>query len=146
MKATAKVTALLEDGYAVVETVRRSACADCHNNGSGKCGHCELFFGDDRIECKAVNSAKAAIGDEVVISTRSRNIILNSFLVFVLPILVGLLGYILAYSLGQNDRTAALFFLLFLAIGYVSVFLFTKLFCGKTNTVYITGVIKRIEK
>lgn len=144
MKVTAKVTSLLDGGYAVVETARRSACAGCHS--SGKCDHCELFLGDDRIECKAINSVGALPGDEVVISTRSRNIILNSFLVFVLPLFVGLLGYILAYALGQSDKTAALFFLLFLVIGYVSVYLFTKLFCGKTNTVYIIGVIKRIEK
>ncbi len=146
MKSTARVTELLENGYAVVEAVRHSACADCHAARNGECDHCELFFGNSDIKCKAVNSVGAKLGDNVIISARSRNVILNSFLIFIIPLISGGFGYALGQALGKSDKISAIFFLLLLAVGYASVYLFTRFSHGKTDTVYITEIINNDEK
>ncbi len=79
------------DGIAVVEVIRKSACAGCEK--SGRCGGAD---GDcPTVTLEAENQAGAQIGDQVSIYSPSRSVLGYAAAVFFLPPVICLLFYFL---------------------------------------------------
>ncbi len=144
MKVEAVVTELKENGYAVIETKRKSACAECHKDS---CGACDLFLGDDRFSALARNDAGAAVGDTVVAESPDKNIILNAFTVFILPLLFGFGAYLFGSRvLRHGEGLCALYSLGAVALCFLIIFAFTKVRKGVGNKIFITEIVKHNEE
>ena len=91
----AKVTEI--DGeLATVEVSRQSICEGCHNMANSKgCSAC-LAFGSKIAYAKAYNTAKAKIGDRVVVNASSKRVIGYSAAIFFLPIVLAFIAYFVA--------------------------------------------------
>ena len=82
-----------DNGAAVVEVSRKSACEGCSQNGS--CHGCTSLIGDQNMQTRAENSIGAAVGDRVLLETDSGTVILYAAAVFLLPLVLGVVGYLL---------------------------------------------------
>ncbi len=80
--------------FATVEVSRQSACEGCHANTDGGCAAC-VSFGDKKTTAKAKNTANAKVGDRVLLETNSGTVILYAAAVFLFPIILAVVGYIL---------------------------------------------------
>lgn len=93
MLTIAKVIAT-EGKVATVEVKRKSACEGCHKMTLGEgCGVCSLLGSDSRFEAKAENGLGARVGDRVEVETGTGRVLFYSALVFLLPVVVGILLY-----------------------------------------------------
>ena len=104
MTAEGTVIKITDDTHAIVKTVRKSACAECHKKSDGGCRACDIFLGADTIETNAVNRIGASEGDTVIVESTTSYVIFAAAVVFVLPILLALAGYCLfayAFSLAS---------------------------------------------
>ncbi|MBR6559354.1 MAG: SoxR reducing system RseC family protein [Clostridia bacterium] len=93
MKQKALVLSTKGDS-AVIEVARVTACEGCHKLKEGEgCVACSLFDLKRKMTATAVNEVGANPGDVVYISTPSRTVLFYSAVVFILPILIGLICY-----------------------------------------------------
>ena len=94
MRTKATVDTLLPDGRAEVLIARKSACSgDCH-----KCGGCGAV--EQTLRVAAENPVDAKRGDIVWLESESRTVLLSAALLYLLPLLLFLIGYLAAYTLG----------------------------------------------
>lgn len=93
MRTQAQVIAL--DGTtATVEVERTSACEGCHKSEDGKgCSVCSMMGGDRKLSARAKNEIGAEVGDRVVIESATGRMLWYAVLVFLVPLLVGLIAY-----------------------------------------------------
>ena len=93
MEQTVKVGRLLPDGMAEVMRIRESACSgDCH-----KCAGCGAAKQTMRFEAK--NAIGARPGDLVVVESDTASVLKGAALLYVLPLLAFLAGYIAGENL-----------------------------------------------
>lgn len=135
-----------EGNVALVEVERSSACEGCHKNESGEgCSVCTLTGGNRKFSAKALNSARASVGDVVEITSSSSRVLFYSALVFLLPVVIGLAFYFVAgaFSDAEAVRYAALAagFLL----SFVGVWIYSRAIDGKRFDIEITGIIRTAE-
>lgn len=95
--------------YAKVCLKRRSGCQGCAMRHScklpeeGESGFFELFFGAKSLEVLASNEAGAKSGDRCLVQLRSRwSIVKGSFLLYLLPGVMFILGLLLGGLLGER--------------------------------------------
>lgn len=94
MRTKATVDVLLPDGRAEVLIARKSACSgDCH-----KCGGCGAV--EHTLRVAAENPVDAKRGDVVWLESESRTVLLSAALLYLLPLLLFLTGYLAASALG----------------------------------------------
>lgn len=70
-----------------VKTVKSGDCAGCSAKGS-----CHASGGDAEMEVKAINEAGAKVGDRIVLSFKTSSLLKASFLLYVFPILLLIVG------------------------------------------------------
>lgn len=107
--------------YAIVESSRRTMCDGCVKNG-GCGGHCEItgLVADKGVmRAEAENKLGAKIGDTVELESDSKTILFYAALVFVVPIAICMLFYLIAYRLSTNELTGVIC----AAVGFVLTFL-----------------------
>lgn len=93
MEQTVKVYRLLPDGMAEVMRIRESACSgDCH-----KCAGCGAAKQTMVFEAK--NAIGAKPGDLVVIESDTGTVLKGAALLYLLPLVTFLVGYILGENL-----------------------------------------------
>ncbi len=80
----------IEDGYAVVNIKRRSACGSCKACEMGKTGK-------DEINISVKNELGAVVGDDVRIEMQTPDILMAAFLVYMIPLLALLAGILIVY-------------------------------------------------
>jgi len=98
-----KATVVAVDGmFATVESVRASACDGCHKAKDGGCSVCSLMGADRKISTRAYNPIGAVVGDQVVIESNSGRILLYAAIVFLLPLVLGLLFWGITALITQN--------------------------------------------
>ena len=110
MEQIVKVRRLLPDGMAEVMRVRESACSgDCHKcSGCGAAKQTLLFT--------ARNAIGAAPGDAVVVESDTATVLKGAALLYVLPLLTFLAGYIVGENLwGRGILVSILGFVLGMA-------------------------------
>ena len=129
MLTKAKVLSV-ENNVAVVEVERKSACDGCHKNESGEgCSICSLTGGNRKFSAKALNNVGAKVGDTVEIASASSRVLLYSALVFLLPLVVGIVFYFVANAI----FTVELYNYLALVLGFVISLAFVWLYSQKVS-------------
>lgn len=94
MQRRATVQAVLPDGKAEITVQRESACSgDCHH-----CGGCGTV--GQTLSLTAENPIGAQKGDVVYIASESAVVLWAAVLVYLLPLLLFLTGYLLSMRLG----------------------------------------------
>ncbi len=96
MTQEAVVTKLLPNQMAEVAVARNTACG-------GSCGSCESCIFQGEIKTVARNLIDARPGQKVVIASKSSSVFGAAALVYVMPIVLFILGYALAYLLGASE-------------------------------------------
>ena len=92
---------LLPDGMASVSVQRQSACG-------GNCASCGGCSYKQMLTAVADNRFGAKIGDKVTLQSRSSGIIGAAALIYLLPILTFLFGYLLSAALGAAENVSIL--------------------------------------
>lgn len=97
------------DNTAWVKTSRTSSCEGCSSRKS-----CNIAEGGKEMEVEALNDADAKVGDRIVISIDSAALLKVSFMLYVFPILLMLIGAALGqkfapvFALNPSALSAAL--------------------------------------
>jgi len=129
------------DGYAIVETERKSACDGCHKNVEGQeCSVCTLMGKNRKAQAKAINKVGACVGDKVEIVSNSSRILFYGLIVFILPIVCGIVAYFVAQQLGATDPV------LYISVagGFILPFIPIWIYSSKVVSKRCDIVIKRI--
>ena len=133
MEQTVLVKRVLEDGSAEVLRVRESACSgDCH-----KCSGCGSSQ-QTMVIC-AENPIGAKVGDWVVIEAKSGAVLKAAVMLYIMPLVLFIAGYLLGEHLWQSG---ILFALAGLLIGLVLVKLLDRHMTKKGSAYTITGYAK----
>ena len=131
MEQVVKVRRVFPNGTAQVIRIRESACSgDCHKcSGCGAAQQTMLFT--------AQNPIGAVVGDTVVVSTASAPVLKAAAVLYILPLVLFLAGYIAGACVGDlAGWLGALGFIL----GIGCVILYDRRAAKKRETVYtITG-------
>ncbi len=92
-----KAIVISADGdFAIVETDRKSACDGCHKQQDGQgCAMCALMGDRTKLQSRAHNPLGARAGDTVLVETASARVLGYGALVFLLPLGMALIGYLL---------------------------------------------------
>ncbi len=104
------VTALLPDGRASVSVERQTACG-------GNCASCGGCAYKNVLTAIAENRVGARVGDRITLRSRTEGVIGAAALVYLLPILTFLVGYLLADLLGAGESLSILVSVLCLLAG-----------------------------
>ena len=94
----------LENGYAIVQTEKGSACSGCGSKAS-----CHAMGGTDGkiMEMSAVNDINAKVGDRVVIAIDSVIMLKSSFLIYIVPLVVMIAGGVMGDSYAREHMPAS---------------------------------------
>lgn len=112
MTQEAVVTKLLPNQMAEVAVTRMTACG-------GNCGSCESCIFQSELKTLAHNLVEARPGQRVLIESKSSAIFGAAMLVYVVPLILLLAAYALAYLLGLSEPLRIVFSFLGLALGAV---------------------------
>ena len=133
MEQTVLVKRVLEDGSAEVLRVRESACSgDCH-----KCSGCGSS--QQTMMILAENPIGARVGDWVVIEAKSGAVLKAAVMLYIVPLVLFIAGYLFGEYLWQKG---VLFALAGLLLGLILVKLLDKHMTKKGSAYTITGYAK----
>lgn len=103
----------VNNGTALVKTNRTEACKSCASRSS-------CHTSGQEMEVEAINLADAREGDTVIMSMQTSSLLKISFLLYILPVLLLIVGAVVggragvAYGVNESASAAASGFLLFL--------------------------------
>lgn len=106
------------DGTAEVAVTRGTACGS-------NCGNCESCIYQNELHAKALNPLAAKRGQKVIIQSKSAAVYKAEMIVYVMPMLMLIIGYLVADLLGAADWVCILAGFLSLILG-VAVVVFTQ--------------------
>lgn len=114
----------VDGGIAVIEVSRKAMCDGCHKSecGSG-CPMSGIFSGGSSMTANAKNKVGALPGDTVEINTADSTVLVTALAVFILPIAIGGLFYVLAQYLRFNTTISYAS----AVVGFILPFLFLKI-------------------
>lgn len=101
MTQDAIVTKLLPNSMAEVVVTRSTACGS-------NCGSCESCIFQSELKAVAKNTINARPGQRVVISSRTSKVFSAALLVYVMPLILFVLGFVVASLLGAKEGIAIL--------------------------------------
>lgn len=96
MTQDAVVTKVLSNGMAEVAVTRSTACG-------GNCGSCESCIFQSELKTLAYNRIHAKPGQSVVIESKSSKIFKAAALVYIMPLILLISAYALAYAAGAGE-------------------------------------------
>ena len=102
----------LPNNMAEVVVTRTTACGS-------NCGNCESCIFQSEIKTVARNLINAGPGQRVLIESKSSRIFGAALMVYILPMVLALAGYFMAYSIGAGEGLCILSSFLGLALGAV---------------------------
>jgi sigma-E factor negative regulatory protein RseC len=131
MEQLVRVKQTYDDGTALVIRVRESACSgDCH-----KCSGCGAQ--KQVVLLRAVNAINAEAGELVKVRSESGPLLAGAAVIYMLPIVLFFLGYMIGQLLWQQGALAGG---VAFAIGIAGAVLYDRLVAQKQKMVYtITG-------
>jgi sigma-E factor negative regulatory protein RseC len=86
----------IDSSAAWVKTVKSGACKGCSARGS-----CHALGGSDDAEVKAINEAGAKVGDRIVLSFETSSLLKATFLLYIFPILLLLIGAFMGQEIAR---------------------------------------------
>lgn len=89
----------IDGQYALVEAQRQSSCSSCNAKKGCGTGVLENSLGRRAMQMKAINQCEALPGDEVVVAVPEKGFIKTAFFTYLLPLLLMLVGAIVAQQL-----------------------------------------------
>ena len=103
-----------------VKTVRSSSCEGCTAKGA-----CHSMGGGNEMEVKALNTAGARAGDRIVLSFETASLLKATFLIYVFPIILLIVGAALGQMLAPfiEFSPSALSVLLGFAFFFTALFI-----------------------
>ena len=116
MTQEAVVTKLLPGGMAEVAVKRITACG-------GNCGSCESCVFQNELKTPALNRVHAQPGQKVLIESQTSRIFKAAFLVYVFPLLLFLVGYLISSALSLGETAGIICSFAGLCIGALIVVL-----------------------
>lgn len=119
MTQDAIVTKVYNDGMAEVAVTRGTACGS-------NCGNCESCIFQNELKTLAKNLIGAKPGQRVVIESKSSKVYKATLLVYILPMLLIVAGYIIAGALGASEGLCILSSFIGLIIGALIIVLSQK--------------------
>ena len=112
---------------AVVEAERTSACEGCHKMAEGNgCSVCSLMGSWKKLRSTAENRVGAKVGDRVTVETATSRVLFYAALVFVLPILLAIAGWLFAGIFSKEVLWRGVG----AAIGFVLTFVGLRIYSG----------------
>ena len=130
MEQVVRVKRLMADGMAEVIRIRESACSgDCH-----KCSGCGAA--QQTMLLTAKNPIGARPGDMVVVSSDSSHVLKAAAVLYLLPLVLFLAGYLLGENLWQRGAVMGI---CGLVLGIALVKLYDRLLSKKQIEYTITG-------
>ena len=149
MQRTAVVVNDIGNNIKEIEVSRETACEGCSQQGS--CHAC-IMLGDSKknraMRTKAFDPLGAQVGDRVEVETESSTVIKYAAEVFLLPIILGAVGYLLGESLGAKIYESIGRFLPLICslVGFAAAFAYVKLVPAKRAEMNCDVKIVRIIK
>lgn len=149
MQRTAVVVNDIGNNIKEIEVSRETACEGCSQQGS--CHAC-IMLGDSKknraMRTKAFDPLGAQVGDRVEVETESSTVIKYAAEVFLLPIILGAVGYLLGESLGAKISESIGRFLPLVCslVGFAAAFAYVKLVPAKRAEMNCDVKIVRIIK
>lgn len=149
MQRTAVVVNDIGNNIKEIEVSRETACEGCSQQGS--CHAC-IMLGDSKknraMRTKAFDPLGAQVGDRVEVETESSTVIKYAAEVFLLPIILGAVGYLLGESLGAKISESIGKFLPLICslVGFAAAFAYVKLVPAKRAEMNCDVKIVRIIK
>ncbi len=101
MTQDAVVTKLLPNNMAEVLVMRTTACGS-------NCGSCESCIYQSELKTVARNRIDAKPGQKVLIESKTSLVFNAAMLVYVMPLVLFLIGYALAWALGGSEGVCIL--------------------------------------
>lgn len=129
MVQEAVVTRVYPNGTAEVAVTRMTACG-------GECGACEACIFQNELKTVAKNVINAAPGEAVLIESKTSTIFGAVMLVYVMPLILFILGYALAYVVGASEGIRIVCSFIGLVIGGALIVLSQKLKSQKNKFTY----------
>ena len=83
-----------DSSAAWVKTIKSGACKGCSARGS-----CHSAGSSNEMEVKAINEAGAKVGDRIVLSLESSSLLKVTFLLYVFPILLLIIGAVIGQEI-----------------------------------------------
>lgn len=136
MLQKAVVLKTFPDNTAELSVQRQSACG-------GNCSGCEgCSFRENVIRIIADNNVSARPGQTVIVETRSQLIFRYAVLVYILPVLFLVAGYVLADLLGFPESVCVLLGFIFLLFGTAVIILLQKKKKNNPVTYSINAIVE----
>ena len=136
MTQTARVIKGGED--AVIEISRKSACEMCHETGSA-CTACNIFTSSKKASARAQNAIGANVGDIVEVESKETTILGFAAIVFLLPIAIPLILYLIFQT---NMTIAVTVAVAAFLITSIAVYFVSKRYEKKKPVLKITKILK----
>lgn len=143
-----KATVVSTDGaYAIVETDRKSACDGCHQQQDGTgCAMCAMLGSKTRLQSRARNPLGAKPGDSVLLETPSARVLGYGALVFLAPLGLALLGYLLGGLLPYGAAGQAAGALCGFAAAFAFLWFYSRRVIARRCDVTITRILPHDEE
>jgi len=115
----------IKDGYALVETQRKSTCESCSVNKGCGTATVSKVFGRTAVQLSAINHINAKVNDQVVIGVDESWLLKGSFAAYVVPLLLMLICAVIGEMIGarlwgaEAEGTTILGALAGLVIGFI---------------------------
>ena len=138
-----KATVISTDGdFVLVETKRKSACDGCHKQKEGSsCAMCTLMGDKAELRTRARNPIGARVGDEVMVESSSGRVLAYGALVFLMPILLGLLFYFLCSFVTASEPIRLCGSLLAFGGAYVFLWIYSRRVISRRCDVTVTRIL-----
>lgn len=124
---------------AVIKILKHAECDGCKA--------CAFRSGKNYVTLKALNRINAKVGDNVIVKTEKDNRLFASFLVYVVPLLVGFLGLLIGTFAFEKEIFSIILCLSGIILGYIIVVVIDKI-VGKRNGfgLEITQILDKIKE
>ncbi len=99
-----------ENGIALVQFTRETACAGCHNCADGSCHECRLTNADATMQTHVIDPIGCGTGTRVKITSSSTRILGYAFAVYGIPVVVALLVLFVCSYIGAPLWLCAVLF------------------------------------
>lgn len=117
---------------------RKSAC--------GHCGMCAIKPADAHIDMHMENTLGCKTGDKVEVNISNGTVLKMSLLVYTVPLIIGLIGFLAAYFLGASEVWQLVIFVAALALGFLLLRVFDKRYAlSKRGKPYLVRIISGTE-
>ena len=136
MTSDAVVIKNLPDAMAEVAVTRGTACGS-------NCGNCEACIYANELHTVAYNKINASPGQHVIIETKNAPIFKAEFFVYILPLVLMIIGYLVPSKFGLGEGVCVIISFLMLAVSAVILVISQK---DKREIEHVISRFKEVEE